>query len=312
MEDLVKWMLDSDVSIQYLTYRDLLGKIKPDLKRQIASKGWSRQILSSRNDHGHWGNGFYHPKWISSHYTLLELKSMECPKTPEIVATIEKIIREEKKPDGGVGPGKTTPSDVCVAGMFLNYSCYYGIHESSLYSVVDYLLSMNMQDGGFNCNLPSIGAKHSSLHTTLSVLEGIHEYEKGGYLYRLEELKKVEHTSREFILKHHLFKSDKTGKIIKNDFLKFPFPSRWKYDILRALDYFQYANVSYDKRMEDAFSILIQKRSKDGTWKQYANYPGEVHFEMEMAGKPGRWNTLRAMRVLLKYKKISPSGLASL
>lgn len=29
-----------------------------------------------------------------------------------------------------------------------------------------------------------------------------------------------------------------------------------------------------------------------------APYPGQVHFEMEKAGRPSRWNTLRALRVL--------------
>ena len=44
----------------------------------------------------------------------------------------------------------------------------------------------------------------------------------------------------------------------------------------------------------------MKKRRKDGTWPLHAKYPGKVHFDMEQAGKPSRWNTLRALRVL-KY-----------
>lgn len=34
-----------------------------------------------------------------------------------------------------------------------------------------------------------------------------------------------------------------------------------------------------------------------------AAHPGKVHFLMEQAGKPSRWNTLRAMRVLNHFEK---------
>ena len=97
-----------------------------------------------------------------------------------------------------------------------------------------------MSDGGFNCRFNRSGAKHSSLHSTLSVLEGITEYEFNGFEYRIEELKKVKQSSIEFLLIHQLFLSDRTGEIISKDFLKLTYPGRWRYDILKALDYFQY------------------------------------------------------------------------
>jgi len=108
--------------------------------------------------------------------------------------------------------------------------------------------------------------------------------------------------SIEFILQHQLFLSDRTGEIINENFLKFPYPPRWKYDLLRALDYLQYAGLPWDPRMKAAVEVLLKKRNKDGTWSQYAKYPGKVHFEIEKAGKPGRWNTLRALRVLKHFQ----------
>lgn len=144
---------------------------------------------------------------------------------------------------------------------------------------------------------------HSSLHTTISVLEGFLEYEKGGYSYRLADILESKHKAQEFIMMHRLFRSDKTGKIINENFLKLHYPCRWYYDILRALDYFQSANTKYDSRMEEALAIIESKRTKEGMWKTAAAHPGQVHFTMEEAGKPGRWNTLRAMRVLLHFQK---------
>ena len=76
------------------------------------------------------------------------------------------------------------------------------------------------------------------------------------------------------------------------------YPSRWKYDILRALDYFRAASIDYDERMGPALDVLKKKRRSDGTWPVQAKHPGQVHFDMEQTGAPSRWNTLRALRVL--------------
>ena len=83
--------------------------------------------------------------------------------------------------------------------------------------------------------------------------------------------------------------------------LMLSFPSRWKYDILRALDYFQFAGINYDPRMQDALDILKKKQRKDNKWPVQAKHPGQTHFDMEKTGGPSRWNTLRALRVLKHF-----------
>ncbi len=303
--ELIQWLLQGDVSIQYQTHRDLLGLSKPELRARIATEGWGAKFLSFRKPEGHWGQGFYQPKWISSHYTLLDLKHLNIsPDLPEIRESILKIAHNNKSDDGGINPHRdyrlNPLSDMCINGMFLNYACYFGIDEEELKSVVDCLLGHQMPDGGFNCRVNRSGAVHSSLHTTISVLEGLWEYKKKGYTYRITELERIAAEAREFILMHRLYKSDKTGEIIHKKFTMLSYPSRWFYDILRALAYFQDAGVEYDPRMQDALDVLLKKRRKDGTWTVQAKHAGKVHFDMEKTGSPSRWNTLRALRVL-KY-----------
>jgi hypothetical protein len=139
------------------------------------------------------------------------------------------------------------------------------------------------------------------LHSTISALEGITEYIKNGYEYRKKELEGAKYSSIEFILRHRLYLSDRTGKVINDKFLILSYPGRWYYDILRALDYFQYEGIEWDERLSQSINILLNKRNRDLTWNVQARHPGQIHFEMEKAGKPSRWNTLRALRVFKHF-----------
>lgn len=300
---ILKWLLDSDVSIEYQVNRDLLKKDRPDLKERISKEGWGAKFLSYRKENEHWGLGFYQPKWTSSHYTLLDLKNLSISNQQrDIKFIINKIFHEDIGPDGGINAARTLmKSDVCINGMFLNYATYFEANENDLKTIVDFILSQQMLDGGFNCQLNRKGAKHSSLHSTLSVIEGILEYRQKGYTYRLRELQKAEDESRQFILDHKLYQSHRTGKTIDNKMLMLSNPSRWRYDILRALDYFQFAGVGYDNRMDDALNILIKKQRKDKTWPLQCKHSGLTHFDMETIGQSSRWNTLKAIRVLKHF-----------
>lgn len=304
VKEIHKWMLEGDVSIQYQVHRDLLSIEREDLRDRISTEGWGAEFLSRRRVDGHWGRKFYQPKWTSSHYTLLDLRNLCISQNNTMIQeSVDMIGTHEKGPDGGINPSGTIPySDVCLNGMFLNYASYFKTEEDKLKSIVDFILSQIMADGGFNCRSNRSGAVHSSLHSTLSVMEGITEYEANDYTYRLDELMNAKRLSKEFILMHHLYLSDRTGEIIHKDFLRLSYPSRWRYDILRALDYFQFSKSIWDNRMIPALEVLIKKKSKDNRWSLQANHPGQVHFEMEKTGKPSRWNTLRALRVLKHFE----------
>jgi hypothetical protein len=299
----IDWLLMGDVSVQYQTFRDLLHQERPDLRTQIAGKGWGARLLAARKADGSWGEGFYQPKWTCSHYTLLDLKNLGIgPDNKLITQSIHAVIKTEKHPDGGIGPGKSLQmSDVCVNGMFLGYASYFSEPEPNLHSIVDFLLNEKMRDGGFNCRSNRRGAHHSSLHSTISVLEGIAEYCRGGYKYRVDELKTAADAAREFILQHHFYISDRTGETITPEFLKLSYPSRWKYNVLRALDHFRDVDQPWDSRMQEAIRIIQGKRRSDRRWYLPSALPGKVHFHMEEVGKPSRWITLLALRVLEKY-----------
>jgi hypothetical protein len=96
-----------------------------------------------------------------------------------------------------------------------------------------------------------------------------------------------------------MFRSLSTGEVIDPDWTQFSFPTRWRYDILRGLDYLRRAGVEPDQRVAETIALVERKRDSDGRWPLENPHAGEVHFDMEDGdGKPSRWITLRALRVL--------------
>jgi len=180
--------------------------------------------------------------------------------------------------------------------MVLSILSYFEYDDDRLDAVAEHLLHEQMPDGGWNCRR-DLGATHASVHTTISVLEGLRLYE----LHRRRKVGAVraaQARGREFLLVHRLFRSHRTGEIIKPVFVQFSFPPRWHYDILRALDYFQAAGAPRDQRLGEAIDIVRGAQREDGRWTLENRYKGKTYFELERLGAPSRWNTLRALRVL--------------
>ncbi|GAB4371412.1 MAG: hypothetical protein Kow0042_14170 [Calditrichia bacterium] len=141
------------------------------------------------------------------------------------------------------------------------------------------------------------GATHSSFHTTINGLEGLWVYENFKPERRLI-IRESRQGAVNFLLIHRLFRSHRNGRIVDPKITRLSFPPRWRYDILRILDFFQECKIPYDPRMEDALEILRKKQLNDGTWPLQNRHAGKTWFEMETVGQPSSWNTLRALRVL--------------
>lgn len=299
--DIIAWLCQGDPSIVYQVNRDLYKKEDADLRvlrEDISKDDWGAHLLKLQKADGHWGDGYYHPKWTSTHYTLLILKNLGIVSNVALHNICEKVLNEEKGKDGGMSPTvHRIHSDCCITGMFLNVSAYFGVNQQLLNSLIDYLITMQLDDGGYNCRHPRYKVHHGSFHTTICVLEGLWEYQIQGYKYRLEEVVFARKRAEEFLLMHHLFLSDKDGRVIDQRFLSMHYPCHWHYDVLRALEYFAITQHPYDFRISEALTWLMSN-ANDGRYPLSPKYSGFMHFQLEKSGKYSRINTLRAYRIL--------------
>ena len=312
MRNLLSWLVAGDVSVQYQVHRDLLGsdsKTTSALQDRIQREGWGLRFLRKQKSNGHWGISFYQPKWTSTHYTLLDLKTIGLPPTNEAAQkSVSLVLNEPRGAHGGINLARSlSDSDVCVNGMALSYCSWFLPKDRRLQVLVDYLVDAQMADGGWNCRYLNPTTTHSSLHSTLSVLEGFLEFRRTRQRYRIPEIITAEKKAIRFLLKHNLYQSHRTGKTIDARMLKLSFPCRWRYDILRCLDYLRDAEVKYDPGMESALQIIAGKRRGDGSWSLQEKHKGNVHFDMEKSGTASRWNTLRCLRVLKHFTRLKDS-----
>lgn len=304
MNDPIEWLLKGDPSIRWQTLRDLATASKTAIdrdRRKVASEGWGGRLLASQDPEGSWARGLYSPKWTSTTYTMLLLRDFGLPsKNRQARKACKLLLEEGLQPDGGFNYGVWAQwqrkSETCVTGMVLSILSYFGYDDDRLDTAADHLLEQQMPDGGWNCRRAQ-GATHSSVNTTISALEGLRFFE----LHRgrkVQAVQQAQQRGREFLLEHRLFRSHRTGEIIKPIFTRFSFPPRWHYDILRALDYFQAVDAPHDPRLTDAIDIVRAAQRQDGRWELQNSYRGKTFFDLERVGAPSRWNTLRALRVL--------------
>jgi hypothetical protein len=302
--DTIPWLMEGDPAIRWQTMRDLLGAPEREWRaeqQRTVETGWGANLLTRQQSDGSWGGGIYSPKWTSTTYTLLTLRSIGIPRACDAAQRGAELMltRLLGATCNAAFQQKLATLDRCIVGMNLQLAVYFGIDDARIEAIVDNLLSEMMPDGGWNCRrLSRPRPHHSSFHTTFNVLDGLREYVEWRNGARRSDVLAAEQRALELLLEHRLYTSDHTGEVINPKFAMLAFPYRWHYDVLRGLEYFARAGAPQDNRAQDAIDLLRAKRRNDGRWPVQQKYAGKVFFEMEPIGGPSRWNTLRALRVL--------------
>ncbi|MGH8928994.1 MAG: hypothetical protein ACRDWH_11625 [Acidimicrobiia bacterium] len=263
---------------------------------QVATEGWGARLLSLQADEGQWGGGAYSPKWTSTTYTLLLLRHLGLDPTSRQSQQAVKKVRQKVVMGRAQWPFFEYRGETCITGMCLALAAYFGVAGEGSDRVVDWLLDEQLADGGWNCDTVG-GSVRSSFNTTISVLEGLLEYERA--VGTNGSIAGARNRSHQYLLERRMLRSLTTGEVVNPRWKLLSFPPRWHYDVLRGLDYLRDAGVPPDDRCDEAIALVESKRDKEERWPLQNHYPGKEHFKMEPgSGKPSRWNTLRALRVL--------------
>jgi hypothetical protein len=303
---MIDWLLDSDPAVRWQALRDVLDAPEAQWRTErakVATEGWGAQLLALEDEDGQWAGGSFVPAgftpadweregqpWTATHYALTQLR--EFGLDPARMREAVKLIGEHSRWDHEGQPFWEGEVDDCINGRTIADGAYFGVDVSG---IVARELAARLPDGGWNC-YTEYGAQVSSFASTLNVLEGLLEYERatGG----TPATRAARASGEAYLLERRLFRRLSTGEPADPRFLEFLYPSRWNYDVLRALDYFRSADA-WDPRLEEAIEHVRARRRDDGTWALDWSPPGRVWFALDDGpGKPSRWVTLRALRVI--------------
>lgn len=293
--DTLSWLLDSDPAIRWQTLRDLSDGA-PDAvaaaRARVATEGLGAELLRHQAADGSWHKAAT-PAWLPTLFSLQLLRATgvdpKAPAVQEAMARLQSGFRWHEELGGKpFFDGETEP---CINGGALAIGAYFG-HPSE--SLVQRLLSEQLADGGWNCDAPK--SQRSSFHSTICVLEGLLEYERvGGASAALVAARR---RAEEYLLERSLFRRRSTGEVVDSSFLELAFPPRYRYDVLRALDYFRSTGERFEPRMADAFAALASKQDRAARWPLERKHEESLPMPFpESVGEPSRWNTLRALRV---------------
>ena len=310
------WLLDSDPAIRWQVLQDVRrapAEAVSAERARVAAEGWGARLLALQGADGQWAGGACFPAegwrrdrgegqpWTSTLPTLDLLSAFGVDPGDDRVRRAIAQVRDHCRWEHAGQPFFSGEVEPCINGRTVRLGVYFG---QDVDAIVGRLVGEQLADGGWNCEAEN-GSTRSSFATTINVLEGLLAHERAGRA--TPQSSAARRRGEEYLLERRLFRRKSSGEVVNPAWLQFAFPTRWRYDVLRALDYFRASGEAPDSRADEAIALLRSKQQPDGTWLLENTHPGKVHFTLEDGdGRPSRWNTLRALRVLGWYERSAP------
>src|SRR6266849_3828698 len=309
----VAWLLKNEnPGVRYWTLKDILGRSETDTEvvpalNGIASWGPVAAYLREQHPAGYWGDGedVYWPKWRATVWALILLAEMGVPGTnPSIKRGCEYFLRVMDAQDRSWPPPKYPDEDLrgwrlvwepCVTGNMARSLAEFGYGDDPrVREMFEWLVKYQREDGGWNCDTEDSrkgeAVRHSSFMSTIEPLWAFaaldrQKWPRGG--------REAVERAAEFMLIHRLYKSDKTGKVIRPEWTQLHFPMFYFYDILHGLRVLSNLGYGGDERTSDARNLLLSKTLPDGTWPLEASYLRALRRNFVRNATTGQWGSVR-------------------
>ena len=329
------WLLDETVpAVRHLALRQLLDRPADHAEVLDALAAAMRSdpiaaILAAQDPAGWWvrpGSG-YLPKYTSTVWQVTFLDQLGADgNDPRIRTACAYLIDHAQTTNGGFGAfasgeGRPAPSTAlhCLNGNLLRALIGFGwLEDDRVRRAIDWQAAAITGEGeirfyrtslpgpGFRCGandgLPCAGG------ATKAVLA----------LARIPAERRASHVQRAldagltFLLSRDPAKADYPmgyGKTKPNgSWFKLGFPSGYVTDVLQVLEAVCEAGAGGDPRIDGAIDWILAQQDEQGRWANRYAYTGKMVRDIDVAGLPSRWVTLRACRVL---KAVAESRVAT-
>jgi hypothetical protein len=323
--DPIPWLLEeNNPSVRYLALTELCEgpEFRPELptwQKHIMQTGTIPNILSRQSSGGYWEKeeDFYiRTKYKGTVWCFLILAELLAdPEDPRIRRACEFILdwSQDRESAGfsyrGSSNGGGFHSGVipCLTGNMTWGLIRFGyLEDKRVRRAIDWIATYQRFDDGESPALqgwPYDRFEHCwGKHTCLSgVAKGLKALAEIPARRRTQNVRRFIQNAAEFLLKHRLYKkSHDPARVAKPKWAKLGFPWMWDTDAMELL--LILTGLGYrDDRMQDAVDLIISKQDDRGKWALEETYNGRFQVDIERKGKPSKWVTLNALRVLKRY-----------
>jgi len=313
-DEVIPWLLTADQpAARYFALVDLLDRKGSDpevrsTRSRIARTGWAFEQLRQLGPKGFWEprepknlkewiDFLYYPKYGSTNWRALVLSDLGLDRSTPAIQKVAEVLFEYKLRLGS--PFNFFYEEACVVGNTARMLTRFGYADDPrVRKLYDWLIEDQRKDGGWDCSQGTPG--------TLDVWEPLAAFASLPKGKRSAEMDRAIERGAEFYLKRKLLKEGPRYE----PWFRLHYPNHYYYDVLVGLDVLTQLGFGGDPRLGPALAILKDKRRRDGTWWIDRSHPdvsgpkaaqyrsGVKPLEVEAPGRPSKWLTLKALRVL--------------
>lgn len=321
-DEVIQWLLQDDQPVaQYYALTDLLGVKREDpearsARARIARVGWAKDQLEKQGPKGFWEpreprsvgewvEFLYNPPFLSTNWRALVLSDFGLDRADPRIKKVADLIFDYKLRLSS--PFNFFYEEACIAANTARMLTRFGYADDvRVRKLYDWLLEDQREDGGWNCSQGTPG--------TLDVWEPLAAFAALPKARRSSKMDAAISRGAEFYLERRLFREGRPYA----PWLRLHYPNHYFYDILVGLDVLTELGFADDSRLQPATQLLKDKRRPDGRWLLDRSHPDigagmTIHPDrkkikplvIESPGKPSKWITLKALRVLKRIEDAS-------
>lgn len=314
------WLLEpnpANPGVRYFALRDLLGLPTDDLEVRQArannmATGAIPAILAAQHPEGYWvkpGSG-YSPKYQGGDWQIILLAELGAdPADERVQRGCDYLLRHNLATTGAFSVNRlSAPSGVlhCLNGNLvyalikLGYAADPRVQSAITWQAqaiigheaITYYAS-GTSGPGFACGVNGGLPCGWGANKALKAFSAIPPEQRGPLVQQAIEIGVEFLFSRDPAVADYPY-SDR----VSMTWFKLGFPLSYWSDVLESAAVLAELGYADDPRLDPAIQFILDKQVAPGRWKLENSLNGKMWLDIEKRGKPSKWVTLRALRVL--------------
>jgi hypothetical protein len=318
MDDVIlDWLLEkNNPSVRYFTLRDLLNRPEHDREVQAAQRAIMRsdpvqKILAAQSADGSWWKSWqtYTPKYRATDWQILFLAELGADGNNRVVRRgVEFLLTHACASHGGFSCYAGAPPSGaihCLNGNLIWALATLGYADDErVQRAVDWLTgSITGEDfDAWNALVPGpnfVCGVNEKKPCAWGAVKSLRALASLPPALQTPKVKRATQCAVELLLSRDPAQADYPfTERVNGEWFKFGFPLSYTSDVLETLLVLTEAGYARDPRLQNARVFVESKRDANGKWLLKHSLNGKMWVDIETKGKPSKWITLRALRVL--------------